>query len=122
MLWTITAQNIMFLRLQALLKELFEHQSLWRNNVLIILVLITQCLVDLVNLLRDLECLILRNLALKGSKYIFVFNASTKQLISRYLGYREACKALGMHHETIRKHLISGEPYKGMIFSNTHTV
>jgi len=50
------------------------------------------------------------------SQYIYVFDASTKQLISSNLGLREACREkLSMSHHTIRKHIASGKAYKGMI-------
>ncbi|RUO95833.1 hypothetical protein BC936DRAFT_143132 [Jimgerdemannia flammicorona] len=52
-----------------------------------------------------------------GSQYLYVFDATTKQLISSYLGLREACREMSMSHHTIRKHIASGRAYKGMIFS-----
>lgn len=54
-----------------------------------------------------------------GSKYIYVYDASTNQLISTYLGLREASKMLRMSNNTISKHIASGLPYKGKIFSRS---
>lgn len=57
-----------------------------------------------------------------GSRYIYVYDASTHQLISSYLCLREAAKALHMSHHSIRKGHASGSPYKGMLFSHSSTI
>jgi len=50
-----------------------------------------------------------------GGLPIYVFNASTGQLIISYLGLREACRELHMSHHTLRKYLASGLPYRGSL-------
>jgi group I intron endonuclease len=57
-----------------------------------------------------------------GSKFIYVFDASTNLLISKYLGMREASRELRMSDNTIRKYLSTGKPYKGLIFSKSPTI
>jgi group I intron endonuclease len=57
-----------------------------------------------------------------GSKLIYVFDASTNQLIAKYLGMREASRELRMSDHTIRKYIASGLPYNGKIFSKSPTI
>lgn len=51
------------------------------------------------------------------SHRIYVFSAETKELLTSYLGLKVAKKDLHMGHDTLKKYIASGKPYKGRIYS-----
>jgi hypothetical protein len=50
------------------------------------------------------------------SKPLYVYEASTNELITQYEGVCVASKAMKVCDKTINKYLKSGEVYKGMLF------
>jgi hypothetical protein len=56
-------------------------------------------------------------MSLAKSLPVYVYSRSTGELMGYYPGVREASKALHICNKTIKKYIVSGTSYKGMLFS-----